>query len=329
MMGYYLAPMEGVTGYIYRNAYHSVFEPADKYFTPFIATNQNQKLRTRDLKDVLPEHNQGLTIVPQILSNCAADFLLLAKRLQQLGYQEINLNLGCPSGTVVAKKKGSGFLAFPAELDRFLEAVCADLPEGMGLSVKTRIGKEDPDEMVRLLKIYNQYPLTELIVHPRIQTDYYKNKPNLEVFEEILVKSRIPVCYNGDIRSVDDCSRFEERFPQTENIMLGRGVIADPSLIGRLKARAEGGGNTGGPVLRERLMVFHDCLYRGYQEEMSGDRNVLFKMKEVWSYLIASVPDAAKDWKRIRKAVTAAAYEEAIALLFEKKEWTAGLEKES
>lgn len=328
MMKFYLAPMEGVTGYIYRNAYHSVFEPADKYFTPFIATSQNQKLRTRDLNDVLPEHNQGLAVVPQILSNCAGDFLLLAKRLQQLGYREVNLNLGCPSGTVVAKKKGSGFLAFPTELDHFLETVCSGLPEEMRLSVKTRIGKEDPEEMVRLLKIYNQYPLAELIVHPRVQTDYYKNKPDLEVFAEVMARSRAPVCYNGDIASAGDFDRLKERFVQVEKVMLGRGVIAAPDLLGRLKAPAKDGCNEAFPALRDRLCEFHDRLYRGYQEEMSGDRNVLFKMKEVWSYMIASVPDPAKDWKRIKKAVTGAAYEDAVAILFEKPEWDAELDRE-
>lgn len=317
MMKFYLAPMEGITGYVYRNAYHSVFEPADKYFTPFIATNQNHKLKTRELNDVLPEHNQGQNIVPQVLSNCAGDFLLMAERLQRLGYQEINLNLGCPSGTVVAKKKGSGFLAFPVELNRFLETVCSGLPDGMDLSVKTRIGKEDPEEMCRLLKIYNQYPLTELIVHPRIQTDYYKNTPNLEVFEEVLEKSRASVCYNGDIFSEHDYNQFRERFPLAEKIMLGRGVIAGPALIGQLK----GGGYAKASARRERLKTFHDRLYYGYQQEMSGDRNVLFKMKEVWSYMITSCPDSAKDWKRIRKAATRAAYEEAVASLFGKKEW--------
>jgi len=325
MMKFYLAPMEGVTGYVYRNAYHAIYEPADKYFTPFLATNQNHKLKTRELKDVLPEHNQGLSVVPQILSNCAADFLFLAEYLGQLGYREINLNLGCPSGTVAAKKKGSGFLAYPVELNRFLEAVFAGLPDGMSLSVKTRIGKEDPEEMCRLLKIYNEYPLSELIIHPRLQTDYYKNTPDLTVFEDAAEKSRAPVCYNGDIFSDQDYLRFRERFPQIEHLMLGRGVIADPALIGRLKAKVPAAEDLGVLAGRERLKAFHDRLYRGYKEEMSGDRNALFKMKEVWSYLIAVCPDSVKDWKRIRKAATGAAYEEAVAALFEKKEWVQGL----
>lgn len=315
-MKFYLAPMEGITGYVYRNAYDSVFAKADKYFTPFIATNQNHTLKTRELKDVLPEHNQGMTVVPQLLSNHAGDFVLMAARLEQLGYREVNLNLGCPSGTVAAKKKGSGFLAFPEELDRFFDHVFTELAKhsSIRVSVKTRLGKEQPEEIFRLIETYNRYPVSELIIHPRIQRDFYKNSPRLEFYEQAAALSVHPVCYNGDIFSASSYQTFCSRFPQTGQIMLGRGVITDPSLIGRLKNP----GHASGIMTRQKLRAFHDRLYDGYLAEMRDERNTLFKMKEVWSYLSQLFEDSAKDLKRIRKAESAGKYQAAVNELFEK-----------
>ena len=187
-MKFYLAPLEGVTTYVYRNAYHKHFRPMDKYFTPFIVPHKEKNFSTREKKELSPENNQGLFVVPQLLTNNAEDFLKTANDIVKFGYDEINLNLGCPSGTVVAKKKGSGFLAFPEELERFLDEIFnkADFK----ISIKTRIGKENPDEFYRLLEIYNKYPMEELIVHPRIQTDYYKNTPNWKMFEEAYKHSK-------------------------------------------------------------------------------------------------------------------------------------------
>ena len=194
-MKYYMAPMEGLTGYIYRNAYHACYHPMDKYFTPFLSPKANSSLSFRELNDILPEHNQGMYVVPQILTNQAEDFIRTAKELQEYGYSEINLNLGCPSGTVVSKYKGAGFLGLPDSLDRFLDEVCGKM-EGMGmeLSVKTRLGLVSPDEFTGLLEIYNRYPLKELILHPRVRTDYYKNTPNMPAFGSGFDGSRAPVC---------------------------------------------------------------------------------------------------------------------------------------
>ena len=202
-MKYYMAPMEGLTGYIYRNAYHACYHPMDKYFTPFLSPKANSSLSFRELNDILPEHNQGMYVVPQILTNQAEDFIRTAKELQEYGYSEINLNLGCPSGTVVSKYKGAGFLGLPDSLDRFLDEVCGKM-EGMGmeLSVKTRLGLVSPDEFTGLLEIYNRYPLKELILHPRVRTDYYKNTPNMPAFGSGFDGCRAPVCYNGDIFTV-------------------------------------------------------------------------------------------------------------------------------
>ena len=214
-MNFYFAPLESITGYIYRNIYEKHFGGIDKYFSPFISTNQHYGMQNKEKRDVAPENNQGYYLVPQIMSNKADQFADMAKKLQDLGYKEINLNLGCPSKTVVTKKKGSGFLGYPDELEQFLTEFFELCPD-MDVSVKTRIGMENPEEFERLLEIYNQFPLSELIVHPRLQTDYYKNHPNMEVFAKCVEKAKAPLCYNGDLYTVEDLKNFEKTYPNVE-----------------------------------------------------------------------------------------------------------------
>lgn len=306
-MKIYLAPLEGITGWIYRSAVHECFGGFDKYFIPFIRPNQKGHFSAREKKDILPEHNKGMQAVPQILTNCSEDFLYTADKLKEYGYEEINLNLGCPSKTVVTKGRGSGFLSDPDKLDRFLEAVFDRCP--LKVSVKTRLGMEDAEEFHTLLGIYNRYPLEELIIHPRVQKDFYKNTPNLEVFGEALLKSRASVCYNGDITSVSDYCKLKDRFPDLECIMTGRGVLADPSLARQLRG--------GRGLDKGELRRFHDIVYEGYCREMSGDRTILYKMKELWFYLAGVFSDSKRYAKKIKKAERCTVYEQTIEELFE------------
>ena len=306
-MKYYLAPLEGVTTYVYRNAYHKHFRPMDKYFTPFIVPHKEKKFSTREKKELSPENNQGIFVVPQLLTNSAEDFLKTAKDIVEFGYDEINLNLGCPSGTVVAKKKGSGFLAFPEELERFLDEIFNKAE--FKISVKTRIGKDNPDEFYRLLEIYNKYPMEELIIHPRIQTDYYKNTPNLEMFEEAYKHSKNPLCYNGDIFTTENFSAFSGRFPKTDTIMLGRGIIANPALVNLIEREET--------ITKDTLLSFHNMIYEEYQEISSGERNVLFKMKELWFYMANLFEGSEKLMKKIKKSEKLKDYEKVIRVLFE------------
>lgn len=290
-MNYYFAPLEGITGFIYRNTYEKHFGGISKYFTPFITTNQHFKIQNREKKDILPENNPGIHLVPQILTNNAEQFIDMARKIQALGYQEINLNLGCPSRTVVTKKKGSGFLACPEELDQFLDEIfwgCQD----MEISIKTRIGMEDAEEFERLLHIYNKYPLKELIVHPRLQIDYYKNHPNMEIFQYALEKSKAPVCYNGDLFTVEDIENFKKDYPTVENIMLGRGILKTPSLMKELEGESRD---------LKKWHEFLSELCEEYGKELSGDTNVLYKMKEHWYYLFQSLPKDEKAVKAMRK----------------------------
>lgn len=308
-MNYYFAPMEGVTGYIYRRAYHQSFYPMDKYFTPFLVPNKNQCFKSREINDILPEHNEGLYVVPQLLTNHADDFIWAAKELGQYGYDEINFNLGCPSGTVVAKKKGSGFLSEREDLDRFFDKVFSST--SIKISVKTRIGKDSPEEFFELLKIYNRYPLEELLIHPRIQTDYYKNKPNFKSFAEGLKNSIAPVCYNGDLFTMQDYDSLCHLFPDVKSMMFGRGVIANPGLICEINGQEQ--------LNMECLIKFHNLIYEGYQEILS-DRNVLFKMKELWSYLSLLFPDSKKHFKKIKKTEKMKDYERVVCSIFEGQE---------
>ena len=174
-MKIYLAPLEGITGYTYRRALYNCFGGFDKYFIPFILPNQKGHLSTREKKDIMPENNEGMYAVPQILTKNAEDFIQTAETLQEYGYNEVNLNLGCPSKTVVTKGRGAGFLDRPDELDKFLDEIFRKCD--MKISIKTRLGMDDPEEFEDLLTIYNKYPLEELIVHARVQKDYYKNTP--------------------------------------------------------------------------------------------------------------------------------------------------------
>lgn len=299
-MKFYMAPMEGLTGYVFRSAYQRHFHNIDRYFTPFI---NNAKMNHREVADILPEHNAGMEVIPQILTNRVEDFVAVSKALAEYGYEEVNLNLGCPSGTVVSKGRGSGFLAMPEELDRFLDGIFSRCP--LKISIKTRIGKLDAADWEELLAIYEKYPMTELIIHPRIQRDFYKNTPDMEAFAKAEEMSSHPLCYNGDVFSVEDYERVTKRFPSVERMMLGRGILMNPGLIDEINGK-EG-------VNAKELCAFHDEVMEGYLAVMSGERNTLFRMKELWSYLGERFPDGEKALKRLRKATRIPEYQAAVS----------------
>lgn len=304
-MNLYFAPLEGIGGYIYRNAQADYFEKADKYYSPFLAPNQNRSISPKEYKDIAPEHNEDITLVPQIMANNAEIFLKAAQELEQLGYKEINLNLGCPSRTVVTKYRGAGFLAKPDALEQFLEEVYSKL--NIRLSLKTRLGMEDEEEFEHLLDIYNKFPVSELIIHPRVQTDYYKNTPRMESFLNALEKSKNPVVYNGDIFNKEKYQQVMKQM-DVSGVMLGRGVLANPALFGEIRGTEK--------LSKERLWEFHERLLADYTQEMSGERNVLFKMKELWFYLAWSFTNTEKYEKKIRKAQHLSDYRLVVKQLF-------------
>ncbi len=320
-MKFYLAPMEGLTGFVFRNAYQKHFGDIDTYFTPFI---NNKKMNYKEIKDILPEHNKGMHVVPQILTNRAEDFLAIAKELGNYGYESVNLNLGCPSGTVVTKHRGAGFLAVPEELDHFLEEIFADCP--LRISVKTRIGINDAGEWERILSIYEKYPMEELIIHPRVQKDFYNNTPDMDAFLYAVENSRHTLCYNGDICSVDDYKAWIQKMEgkdrehgsgstaqHTEHMMLGRGILKNPGLVGELMGHA--------PITKDQFHAFHDDVLKGYLDVMSGERNTLFRMKELWFYFAKYFTEPEKYVKQIKKTQRVAEYRVIVDNLFREQEW--------
>ena len=294
-MEFLFAPMEGVTGRIYRRVHARFFPGVSRYYAPFFSPSGDHHFPLRGLTDLLPEENPGVDLVPQLLTNRAEDFIWAAASLMDRGYKEVDLNLGCPSGTVVAKRKGAGFLLLPQELDAFLEAVFS-APElsGLSLSLKTRIGFADEREWERLLGIYRQYPLSQLIVHPRLRSDFYTGPVRPAAFALALEGSPFPVTWNGDVFSPADLAALKQRFPAVRAVMLGRGLAAEPGLAARLA--------TGEVCSRETLHAFHEAVSEEYRSVLYGDTALCHRMKELWSYLILHFEGGEKHFKRLMKA---------------------------
>ncbi len=304
---YYLAPMEGVTDSVYRQIYHRMFVPFDRYYMPFLTPTADRLITARQRRELDPARNAGLDAVPQLLTNDPELFLWAADVLADMGYQEVNLNLGCPSGTVVKKKKGSGLLGDPAMLDRLLDGIFSKVK--IAVSVKARVGLRSEDEFPAILEIFNRYPICELIVHPRIQSDQYRGSVRMAAFELAMRESRAPVCYNGDLFSPADVDALAARFPALHSVMLGRGAVANPGLIGRLRG--------GDWITKEALQTFHDALYAEYRVVMPGFKPTVFRMREYWAFWENMFDAPARHLKRIRKASTFEDYELAAQALFD------------
>lgn len=306
-MNFYFAPMEGITGYVFRNAHHACFPSVDRYYTPFLSPNQNRPMSPKEKREVLPENNKNIPLIPQILTNNGKQFLQAARVLADMGYQEVNLNLGCPSATVVTKGKGAGFLAEKEKLRTFLDEIYEKTP--IPVSLKTRLGMHDPMEILELLELFRPYPVKEWILHARIREDYYKFEPRLDAFAIAAEQSPFPLCYNGDIFSVSDFQLAQQRFPQISAVMLGRGLLANPALVREIRG--------GKPCTKEEFLSFHHRICHGYEEIMSGDRNVLFKMKELWAYWENLFEKEEKSLKKIRKANSLSEYHTAVLMLLD------------
>lgn len=296
-MKYYFAPMEGITTYIYRGAYHHHYGGVEKYFSPFLA---NRHLNFKEEGDVCPEHNQGIPLVPQILTNQSDVFLEIAHTMKEYGYTEVNLNLGCPSGTVTAKGRGAGFLDHYQELTHFLDEIFThcELP----ISIKTRIGVEFLTEWEDLLKLYQKFPIKELTIHTRLQKEFYKGPTHPEAFRMAQEMLACPLCYNGDIVSMESLKEIQTKTEPLQSVMMGRGILRNPLLPAELT----------GEALCERnykvFRAFHDEILQGYQEIMSGDQPVLHRMKELWTYMGSFVNASEKDLKKIHKTSRMADY---------------------
>lgn len=304
---YYMAPLEGITTYLYRQVYQNVFGGVEKYYTPFLVPHTKKDFDAREKKEILPEHNEGIQVVPQILTNQPKDFVRLAGKLKEFGYEEVNLNVGCPSGTVTAKGRGAGFLAYPNQLDNFLKTVFDELQD-MKISVKTRLGVDDVEEFEELLDIYNRYPIYELTIHARVCRDFYRNQVKLDTFAYACEHSKNPLVYNGDVFDKISAGQIQEKFPNIQAIMLGRGLIANPMLPGLLSGQQK--------MSKEKIREFHDKLYEGYKQTQSGDKNVMFRMKELWGYMGCLFAEFEQYGKKIFKCNKCYEYDTIINQLF-------------
>ena len=302
----YFAPLEGVTSAPYRQAHHRHFSGVDRYYAPFISPTIHHVLTPREQRDILPEYNEGVPVIPQLLTKNVEDFLWAAGDLAAMGYSEVNLNLGCPSGTVVSKGKGSGFLGHPEELERFLDEIFEKSP--IAVSVKTRLGVTDPDEFGPILNLYNRYPIFELTIHPRVQKQMYRGEVWLEHFAKAAAECKIPLCYNGDLNTPADIAAHLERFPAIDTVMLGRGFVGDPALAQKAKG--------GKAADRATLEAFHNDLFEGFAQAMKSQRNAMLRLKEIWFYHINLFDDHEKHIKRLRKATDIGEFLSAATAIF-------------
>ena len=304
---YDFAPLDGITKAVFRRTHHELFGGPDRYFIPFFSPTDQHILTRRDRRELERSGSGPQSLVPQVMTRRAEDFLWAAEVAADLGYDEVNLNLGCPSGTVTAKGKGSGFLARPEELDRFFGQVFAAVK--LPVSVKTRLGYETPEEFAHLLEIYNRYPIACLTVHPRVRKEKYRGPIHWDQFRLAAAESRNPVCYNGDLLTAEDCAAFARSFPSVKAVMIGRGAVADPALFRKLRG--------GAAASRGELETFTAELYRRYKEFYGQPQPAAQRMKEVWFYLIHLFENGDKLDKKLRRSRGPAAYEAIEAEIFQ------------
>ena len=309
-MLYYCAPLEGLTGRQFRKIHARHFPGTDRYFMPFLSPAQGHAFSRRELRELDPNYAPEVPAIPQLLTRRTEDFLWAAGELADMGYPEVNLNLGCPSGTVTAKGKGAGFLGRLEELEAFLDEIFSRCP--IPISIKTRLGISQPEEFTQILQLYRRYPLRELILHPRVQKDMYRLPVRNAWYAPALEDSKYPVCANGDLNTLRDISALLAQYPGLDRIMLGRGLMADPALIVRQRG--------GSPASREVLQRFHDELYASYTQDFGSPHSAMMRMKEHWFYLIQRFQDHATHAKHIKKARTPQDFQWWIQAVFQELE---------
>lgn len=308
-MEYYVAPMEGLTDCVWRQAHQKWFGAQgapSRYYAPFLSPPENRVLIKKKMAELAPEANPGVPVIPQLLAKDGELSAWMILQLRELGYREVNLNFGCPAGTVTAKGKGSGMLRDPAKLDAFLAAVFAGA-EGP-ISVKTRLGVDKPEEFGAILDIYRRYPICELTIHPRVMRQLYRGQADRAAFAAYLPGCTMPVCYNGDVTTPEQLRQLEQQFPGLSGVMVGRGIIADPALL-----RVARGG---APASQEELQGYLDQLYQGYTQLFGSAGCAVSRMKAHWFYLIHRFAGSEKLEKQLRKAREPWEYEVLVSQIF-------------
>ncbi len=306
---FYLAPLRGITDVTFRNVFSRHFGGFDIAVAPFISTVSTPRIKPSLLKDVRPDRNRSLPVIPQLLSNDPEGFIRMARRLADLGYGIVNLNLGCPFPMVAKKGRGSGMLPFPDRVAAFLDRVVPAIP--CSLSIKTRLGRHSAEEISRLMPVFNRYPLSELVIHPRTGVQMYGGVPDLATFSDCLAGSLHPVVYNGDIRSPAIYRCLRDRFPGVRRWMIGRGAVADPFLVETLKT-----GSDARMADMGRFTAFQEDLSAAYGEILAGPAHMVDRMKGFWYYFSRSFPENRRDIQQILRSTSPAGYHAAVSAFF-------------
>ena len=310
----YMAPLLGVTNYVYRSTYSRFFQGYDRAVAPFIASCDAKRINQKCFRDILPDRNRsGILLIPQILSKDPDEFIVMAKAIHDLGYEHINWNLGCPFPRVRKKMRGSGLLAHPDIIRSFLDKVMPDIP--VKLSVKVRLGCSDKTELLALMPVFDAFPIEEIIIHPRIGVQMYGGDIDLSAFKSCLDITRHRVIYNGEINSLEAFNSLQKCFSSVSGWMIGRGGIIDPFLPEKIK----------GEDIRsdddkvEHMHAFHNALFSEYRKELSGPGHILDKMKELWSYWHKAFLNGEGLYKNICRTKVVDKYIKDVDLFFESR----------
>ncbi len=309
-----LAPLHGITDCYFRSAYATHFPGFDELMAPFIPAASCTRPKSKHFRDLSGQRNANLKVIPQLLSNDAQGMVATAAILADMGYDEFNWNLGCPFPRVVSKRRGSGLLPHPDLIEEILDQVCSRI--GIAMSIKLRLGWDDPQEILRLLPRLDRYPLKKIIIHPRTGIQMYSGDVDLDGFSRAMECTRHEVMYNGDIFSPDRFESLRKRFPQIREWMIGRWAICWPFLAGEIKGELP----SVDPL--QRIRDFHDELYYLYQKHLFGPVHVLNKLKEIWQYLGDSFQGQSADLKKINRCRDAESYEELVHGIFAKAQGT-------
>ena len=320
-----LGPFQGITDAPFRNVFKRHFGGIDKFYTPFF-TGIHKEDHAKNLQgeEIDPRCNDVETLTPQILSTDAEEILRFAKQCKQLGYKEININMGCPFPRVANKKRGCGLLPYPEMVEAMFDRIFEQID--IKFSVKCRLGYFSPNEIEAIIPIFNRFPLSELIIHPRIGKQLYKGEADVERFKALIPYINAPLVYNGDIFSVEGFGRIREAVQPVNQFMLGRGLLANPFLAEQI-ADACDASLQGQPVgthrvcppthdKTERLHNYIIDLYEDRLHHAGGSPKVLGRMKELWSYLMNSFEEPQVVWRKIKKINALKEYEEAVETIF-------------
>lgn len=304
------SPLQGFTDFRFRNAQNKIFGGIDTFYSPYIRLNGKLVIKPSYERDLLPENNLGLEVIPQIITNDADEFLFVAKYVQELGYKELNWNLGCPYPMVTKCGMGSGLISNPERINGILNKVHSE--SDIIVSMKMRLGYDTTEEILDVLPILDTYPIKNIAIHARIGKQLYKGGVHLDAFQQCIDNTRHKLYYNGDISSVAKFQEMQQRFPTIDHWMIGRGLISDPFLPNMIRANsAEYPENK-----MELFSKFHDTLYEIYSESLSGSTHILLKMYHLWEYFSTTFSNPHKVLKQIKKAQSIRNYEAAVAAIF-------------